>query len=162
MMAAAERAGKLTPQFMAALADTLDTPCSSTIVVAGGHSIMVGGGKGGEGGIWREAAAVTAGQCSSAVAPPADPPHLNHTSPKPPLYSINPYFPPPRSAQTASQQEAGKGVGMLTLGVPPSVALRGGFSAADGIFDGYGPGGGLTWQKAKRMLETQQGHQGKA
>lgn len=48
--------------------------------------------------------------------------------------------------------EAGKSVGMLALGVPPSVAMRGGFSAADGIFDGYGPGGGLTWHKAKLML----------
>lgn len=50
-------------------------------------------------------------------------------------------------------QEAGKSAGMLTLGVPPSVAMRGGFSAADGIFDGYGAGGGLTWRKARIMHE---------
>lgn len=52
--------------------------------------------------------------------------------------------------------EAGKSVGMLTLGVPPSVAARGGFSAADALFDGYGPGGGLTWHKAKIMLAKKQ------
>lgn len=34
------------------------------------------------------------------------------------------------------EQEAGKSAGMLTLGVPPSVAQRGGFSAADALFDG--------------------------
>lgn len=56
-------------------------------------------------------------------------------------------------------QEAGKTAGMLTLGVPPSVAMRGGFSAADGIFDGYGAGGGLTWRKAKLMLQKMQAGQ---
>ena len=43
MVTAAERAGRITPQFMAALAATLDVPCSSTMIVAGGHTIMVGG-----------------------------------------------------------------------------------------------------------------------
>lgn len=41
IMTAAERAGMLTPHFMAALAASLDTPCSSTLVVAGGQTIMV-------------------------------------------------------------------------------------------------------------------------
>lgn len=50
-------------------------------------------------------------------------------------------------------QEAGKSVGMLSLGVPPSVAMRGGFSAADAIFDGFGAGGGLTWRKARLILD---------
>jgi hypothetical protein len=49
-------------------------------------------------------------------------------------------------------QEAGKSAGMLALGVPPGVASRGGFSAADAIFDGYGAGGGLTWAKANLIL----------
>ena len=44
-------------------------------------------------------------------------------------------------------------MGMLTLGVPPSVAMRGGFSAADAIFDGFGAGGGLTWRKARLILD---------
>ncbi|KAI7835411.1 hypothetical protein COHA_010685 [Chlorella ohadii] len=92
IMTAAERAGKLTPQLMAAISATLDTPAAQTMVVAGGNTLM----------------------------------------------------------------EAGKSAGMLTLGVPPSVAQRGGFSAADALFDGYGPGGGLTWHKAKLMLQKHQ------
>jgi beta-phosphoglucomutase-like phosphatase (HAD superfamily) len=95
IMTAAERAGKLTPQLMGAIAATLDTPAGQTMVVAGGNTLM----------------------------------------------------------------EAGKSAGMLTLGVPPSVAQRGGFSAADAIFDGYGPGGGLTWHKAKLMLQKHQDRQ---
>lgn len=89
ILAAAERAGRLTPSFMSDLAATLGCSPSNTIVVAGGHTMM----------------------------------------------------------------EAVKSVGMLALGVPPSVAMRGGFSAADAIFDGFGPGGGLTWKKAKLILE---------
>lgn len=41
MITAAERAGKLTPQFMGALAATLGSPLEDTIVVAGGNTIMV-------------------------------------------------------------------------------------------------------------------------
>ncbi|PSC67069.1 haloacid dehalogenase-like hydrolase domain-containing protein [Micractinium conductrix] len=88
ILSAAERAGRLTPSVMAALAATLGSPLNKTVVVAGGHSIM-----------------------------------------------------------------EGKSVGMLTLGVPPSVAMRGGFSAADAIFDGFGAGGGLTWRKARLILD---------
>jgi hypothetical protein len=43
MMAAAERAGLITPQFMSALATTLGTGLSSTMVVGGGHTILVRG-----------------------------------------------------------------------------------------------------------------------
>lgn len=50
-------------------------------------------------------------------------------------------------------QEAGRSAGMLALAVPPSVAMRGGFAAADAVFDGYGAGGGLTWWKAKLLLQ---------
>lgn len=89
ILAAAERAGRLTPSFMSALAATLGCAPSNTMVVAGGHTMM----------------------------------------------------------------EAGKSVGMLSLGVPPSVAMRGGFSAADAIFDGFGAGGGLTWRKARLILD---------
>ena len=42
-MTAAERAGKLTPQLMAAIAATLDTTAAQTMVVAGGNTLMVGG-----------------------------------------------------------------------------------------------------------------------
>lgn len=41
MMAAAERAGLITPQFMAALAATLGTSHGNTVVVGGGHTILV-------------------------------------------------------------------------------------------------------------------------
>ncbi|EFN59021.1 hypothetical protein CHLNCDRAFT_137701 [Chlorella variabilis] len=89
MMAAAERAGLISPQFMSALADSLGTSPGSTLVVGGGHTIL----------------------------------------------------------------EAGRSAGMLALAVPPSVAMRGGFAAADAVFDGYGAGGGLTWWKAKLLLQ---------
>ena len=56
-------------------------------------------------------------------------------------------------------QEAGKSAGMLALGVPPGVASRGGFSAADAIFDGYGAGGGLTWAKANLILNKRRQQQ---
>ncbi len=51
---------------------------------------------------------------------------------------------------------------MLALGVPPSVAMRGGFSAADAIFDGFGAGGGLTWRKARLILDRRNAQQGSA
>jgi hypothetical protein len=57
-------------------------------------------------------------------------------------------------AASHSIMEAGKGVGMFVAGVPPSLAQRGGFAAADASFDGFGAGGGLTWRKAKAMLES--------
>lgn len=58
-------------------------------------------------------------------------------------------------AASHSIMEAGKGVGMFVAGVPASRSKRGGFSAADGSFDGFGAGGGLTWRKAKTMMESQ-------
>lgn len=57
-------------------------------------------------------------------------------------------------AASHSLMEAAKGVGMLVAGVPPSLAARGGYSAMDAGFDGFGAGGGLTWRKAKAMLES--------
>ena len=56
-------------------------------------------------------------------------------------------------AASHSLMEAGKGVGMLVAGVPPSLAARGGYSAMDSGFDGYGAGGGLTGRKLKIMLD---------
>lgn len=52
--------------------------------------------------------------------------------------ALNPALASPLSLVSSHRwpQEAGKSAGMLTLGVPPSVAARGGFSAADAIFDG--------------------------
>ena len=63
----------------------------------------------------------------------------------------------PRSALVAashSLMEDAKGAGVLTAGVPPSLAARGGYSAMDAHFDGFGAGGGLTWRKLKGMLDA--------
>lgn len=65
-------------------------------------------------------------------------------------------------AATLPLQEAGKSAGLLSLAIPPSVAKRGGFAAADAMFDGYGAGGGLTWRKAKLLLEKKQRLEGGA
>lgn len=60
-------------------------------------------------------------------------------------------------AASHSLMEAGKGAGMLVAGVPPSLAARGGYAAANAMFDGFGSGGGLTWRKAKAMMEARKG-----
>lgn len=56
------------------------------------------------------------------------------------------------ASPSTQKQEAGKSAGMLTLAVPPSVAQRGSFPAANAMFDGFGAGGGLTYHKAGLML----------
>lgn len=128
IMTAAERAGKLTPQLMAAISATLDTPAAQTMVVAGGNTLMVSG--------CVVACCCCARMCvktwmthgcrqgGAAYRPPLAPPASStvHCS-----CTIAPHI---------FEQEAGKSAGMLTLGVPPSVAQRGGFSAADALFDG--------------------------
>lgn len=55
-----------------------------------------------------------------------------------------------------STMESAKTAGMLAAAVPPSLAARGGYTAADVSFDGFGPGGGVTWRKLKAMLQAQQ------
>jgi hypothetical protein len=57
-------------------------------------------------------------------------------------------------AASHSLMEAGKGAGMMTAGVPPALAARGGYTAMDARFDGIGAGGGLTWRKLKGMLDA--------
>lgn len=57
-------------------------------------------------------------------------------------------------AASHSLMEAAKGAGMMVAGVPPSLAARGGYAAADAMFDGFGAGGGLTWRKTKAMLDA--------
>lgn len=48
--------------------------------------------------------------------------------------------------------ESAKMAGLKTFGVPPSLAARGGYTAMDAGFDGFGAGGGLTWRKLKAIL----------
>ena len=57
-------------------------------------------------------------------------------------------------AASHSLMSAAKSCGVLVAGVPPSLAKRGGYSAMDAGFDGFGAGGGLTWRKAKIMLDA--------
>lgn len=60
-------------------------------------------------------------------------------------------------AASYSLMEAAKGAGLMTAGVPPSLAKRGGYGKAmDAGFDGFGPGGGLTWRKLKAMMQSRQ------
>lgn len=178
ILAAAERAGRLTPSFMSALAATLGCSPSNTMVVAGGHTMMVRGdegaqffGLGGRVGVAQGQGVdpmVHAGGCTGCCLAPSLAGLLPYCRTQPPaaglgfmatrLICMLPAAPGP----LAPVQEAGKSVGMLALGVPPSVAMRGGFSAADAIFDGFGAGGGLTWRKARLILDRRNAQQGSA
>lgn len=51
-------------------------------------------------------------------------------------------------------------VGIFNAGVPPSFAGRGGYSAMDAGFDGFGRGGGVYWEKVKLMSRSKQAKQG--
>lgn len=57
-------------------------------------------------------------------------------------------------AANHSTMEAAKTAGLMAAAVPPSLAARGGYSAADASFDGYGAGGGVTWRKLKAMMQA--------
>jgi len=49
--------------------------------------------------------------------------------------------------------QAAKGAGFSVAGMPPSLAARGGYSAMDWRFDGFGPGN-LTWRRLKSMVDA--------
>lgn len=51
-----------------------------------------------------------------------------------------------------SLMSSAKSAGLYTCGVPPSLQARGGYTAADGLFDGFGAGGGLTWRRLQSKL----------
>ena len=55
-------------------------------------------------------------------------------------------------AVSNSLMSSAKSAGLFTCGVPPSLQGRGGYTAADGIFDGFGAGGGLTWRRLESKL----------
>lgn len=59
-------------------------------------------------------------------------------------------------AASNTLMQAAKGAGLYTAGVPPSLAARGGYTAMDASFDGFGPGGGITWRKLKFILEARE------
>lgn len=56
-------------------------------------------------------------------------------------------------AVSNSLMSSAKGAGLLTCAVPPSLQARGGYTAADGMYDGFGAGGGLTWGRMLRKLD---------
>lgn len=59
-----------------------------------------------------------------------------------------------------SIMRTGQAAGLFVAGVPPSFAARGGYDAADAIFDGYGAGN-LTWRKVKAMIDAKKAKQQK-
>jgi hypothetical protein len=61
-----------------------------------------------------------------------------------------------------SLMESAAAVGVFNAGVPPSFAGRGGYSAMDAGFDGFGRGGGVYWEKVKLMARSKQAKQGGA
>ncbi len=48
--------------------------------------------------------------------------------------------------------QATRSAGMLSVAVPPALSARGTFSNADAFFDGFGPGGGITWRRLEGLL----------
>jgi len=60
-------------------------------------------------------------------------------------------------AVSNSLMSSAKGAGLFTCAVPPSLQARGGYTAADGMYDGFGAGGGLTWSRVQRQLEARRG-----
>lgn len=48
--------------------------------------------------------------------------------------------------------QAARSAGMLSVAVPPALSARGVFSSADATFDGFGPGGGITWRRLEALL----------
>ena len=56
-------------------------------------------------------------------------------------------------AANHSIMQAAAAVGIFTAGVPPSLAKRGGYAAMQAGFDGFGPGGGVTYRKLQGMMQ---------
>jgi hypothetical protein len=53
--------------------------------------------------------------------------------------------------------QAGRSAGMMSVAVPPALSARGSFGSADAVFDGFGPGGGITWRRLQGMLSRAAG-----
>ncbi|KAK9807404.1 hypothetical protein WJX73_000842 [Symbiochloris irregularis] len=49
---------------------------------------------------------------------------------------------------------AARGAGFTALAVPPARSTRGRFNGAHAVFDGFGPGGGLTYRRAVTIVTT--------
>ncbi|KAK9853875.1 hypothetical protein WJX84_010565 [Apatococcus fuscideae] len=55
-------------------------------------------------------------------------------------------------AANHTTMQALQGMGMLVAAVPASLSKRGRFTSADMKYDGFGPGGGVTWSRLKASL----------
>ena len=51
--------------------------------------------------------------------------------------------------------QAAKQAGVASIAVPPPLSARGTFPDADYAFDGFGPGGGITWRRVDALLTKQ-------
>ena len=48
--------------------------------------------------------------------------------------------------------QAAKEAGVISAAVPPPLSARGTYPHADYSFDGFGPGGGITWRRMESLL----------
>ena len=55
--------------------------------------------------------------------------------------------------------QAAQSAGILAAAVPPALSARGVFNNADVTFDGFGPGGGVTWRRLEAVLAKANGEQ---
>ena len=55
----------------------------------------------------------------------------------------------------ADAVQAAKQAGVASIAVPPPLSARGTFPDADYAFDGFGPGGGITWRRVDALLTKQ-------
>ena len=49
--------------------------------------------------------------------------------------------------------QVAKEAGVVSIAVPPPLSARGTFPYADYSFDGFGPGGGITWRRTAGILD---------
>ena len=52
-----------------------------------------------------------------------------------------------------SVMQVAKEAGVVSIAVPPPLSARGTFPHADYSFDGFGPGGGITWRRTASILD---------
>ncbi|CAK0770339.1 hypothetical protein CVIRNUC_003757 [Coccomyxa viridis] len=58
-------------------------------------------------------------------------------------------------AGNGAVMRAAKQAGVASIAVPPPLSARGTFPDADYAFDGFGPGGGITWRRVDALLTKQ-------
>lgn len=61
--------------------------------------------------------------------------------------------------QLVMLMQAARSASVLATVVPPAMSAQGAFSNANAKFDGFGPGGGVTWRRLEAMLKKANGEQ---